>query len=320
MPELVIKNQAVSENVAIETPQLKVRSKDVLAVTSSLFELEFDKNTGWIMSFNVGNTEMLKAGDFVKPNFWRAPTDNDFGAGINNKYKSWRNPEMKLLEMNSKIENGLAVISTKYEMTALKAELFLNYEINNIGAIKITQKLKVGNVQDMPNMFRFGVNLHVSKWFDGIDYYGRGPIENYADRNNSTFVGRFKQSVDEQFYPYIRPQETGNKTDVRWWQQIDRGGKGLLVYSNELLSMSALNYSIESLDDGESKKQSHPADVEKADFVSLCIDKVQAGLGCVDSWGQITQVRYQLPYKDYEFSFVIQPIDLKSGSEPFYIK
>jgi beta-galactosidase len=144
--------------------------------------------------------------------------------------------------------------------------------------------------------------------FDRIKYYGRGPLENYSDRNSSTDLGIYIQTVDEQFYPYIRPQETGTKTDIRWWQQMNMGGKGIRFTAESPFSASALHYSIESLDDGPEKDQRHSELVPQVDYTNICIDKVQMGLGGVNSWGALPLEKYRLPYGDYEFSFLIEPV------------
>ena len=160
-------------------------------------------------------------------------------------------------------------------------------------------------------MFRFGMQMQLPKCIDRIQYYGRGPIENYADRNHSTFIGKYAQTVAEQFHPYVRPQETGTKTDVRWWRLIDINGNGLEFTSEDPFSASALNYTIESLDDGEEKEQRHAQEVPKANLTNFCIDKLQMGLGCVNSWGALPLEQYMIPYTSYEFSFTMQPIQSK---------
>ena len=160
-------------------------------------------------------------------------------------------------------------------------------------------------------MFRFGMQLQMPENDEYIQYYGNGPFENYIDRNNSSFIGLYKQTVDEQFYPYVRPQETGTKTGVRWWQQTNRGGTGLKFYSDTALSISALHYSIESLDDGMEKHQRHSALVPEVNYTNVCIDKVQMGLGCINSWGAIPLDKYLLHYGDYKFSFIIEPVKSK---------
>ena len=157
-------------------------------------------------------------------------------------------------------------------------------------------------------MFRFGMQRQRPKCFETVEYYGRGPVENYSDRNHSTDLGIYRQSVNEQFYSYIRPQETGTKTDIRWWKQLNAGGNGLKVVGDAPFSASALHYTICSLDDGEQKDQRHSPEVQKADLTNLIIDKAQMGLGCVNSWGALPLPQYMLPYGDYEFTFILTPV------------
>ena len=162
--------------------------------------------------------------------------------------------------------------------------------------------------QKVSEMFRFGMQLRMPLAFNEIEYYGRGPIENYSDRNHATRLGIYRQTVEEQFYPYIRPQETGTKTDIRWWNLLNIGGNGLQFVAEAPFSASALNYTIESLDDGSNKDQRHSPEIKKANFTNFCIDKVQTGLACVNSWGAIPLDKYRLPYQDYEFSFIMSPV------------
>ena len=158
------------------------------------------------------------------------------------------------------------------------------------------------------NMFRFGMQLVMPKSFEQISYYGRGPVENYSDRNHSTDLDIYNQTVSEQFYAYVRPQENGNKTDIRWWKQLNAAGDGLQFIAEAPFSASALHYTIASLDDGAQKNQSHSNEVKEADLTNVLIDKAQMGLACVNSWGAIPEPQYLLPYGDYEFTFIMMPV------------
>lgn len=251
---------------------------------------------------------MIEPGSALTPNFWRAPTDNDYGAKFPKKSAAWKQPKRRLLRLDADVENGLVVVKAEYEMQEVNALLNLTYSINNAGEILVTQAMKSDGSSAQPSLYRFGMQLQMPKNFDHICYYGRGPIENYADRKSSTLLGVYNQTVAEQFYPYIRPQETGNKTDIRWWKQQNISGVGLQIISDTPFHASALNYTIESLDDGAQKDQRHSTEVSQADFTNLCIDKVQMGLGCVNSWSALPRPEYQVPYQDYEFSFMLMPI------------
>jgi beta-galactosidase len=199
----------------------------------------------------------------------------------------------------------MAVVTAAYEFTKVLGTLQITYTINNVGEIAVRQTLTAGG--EAPDMMRFGMRMTLPSQFERIDYYGRGPIENYSDRKTSQFIGLWHQSVDEQFYPYNRPQETGTKSDIRWWRQSNLDGKGLRFTSSVAFSASALHYSQEELDEGLEKVNRHPADLKRDERVWLCIDGEQYGLGCIDSWGALPLPRYRIPFADRTFEFTISP-------------
>lgn len=309
-PALELKN-ATASNMVIPAPILKENDRNYLIVSGENFTIEFDKHSGYLCRYDVDGMQMMEPGSELTPNFWRAPTDNDFGAGLQHKYAVWKNPGLKLTSLKQRIENEQAIIDAEYDMKAVGGKLFLNYIINNKGEVKVTQKMTTGTDQKVPGLFRFGMQLQMPVNFNEVEYYGRGPIENYSDRSQSALVGKYRQTVEEQFYPYIRPQETGNKTDIRWWRLLNISGNGLQFVGDAPFSASALNYTIASLDDGANKDQRHSPEVEKANFTNFCIDKVQMGLACVNSWGAMPLEKYRIPYQNYEFSFIMTPVKHK---------
>ena len=304
---LELKNQKAS-NLDIVVPVIKDNDHNYLIVEGENFIIEFNKHNGYLSRYEADGMQLLNPGAQLTPNFWRAPTDNDYGAGLQHRYAVWKNPGLKLTSVKQSIENEQAIVQAEYEMKAVKGKLFLTYVINNEGAVKVTQKMEAGKEEKVSDMFRFGMQMQMPENFNEVEYYGRGPVENYADRNHSTLIGKYRQTVAEQFYPYIRPQETGTKTDLRWWRVLNISGNGLQFVGDAPFSASALNYSIESLDDGVQKDQRHSPEVAKAPFTNLCIDKVQMGLGCVNSWGTLPLEKYRVPYQDYEFSFILTPV------------
>ncbi len=306
-PELVFANTSKT-NIKTTLAEINDSDANYLPVSGEGFEVVFSKKTGYIVSYMVDGTQYIKDEAALTPNFWRAPTDNDFGANLQIRYKAWNNPQIVLKSMDKKMAEGLAVVTAEYEMPGVSAHLTLNYRINNAGAIEVTQSLKADKGAKVANMFRFGMQLPMPASFERIVYYGRGPGENYSDRKGCTPVGLYDQTVTDQFYSYIRPQETGTKTDIRWWKMLDSTGHGLMVTAEELFSASALHYTIESLDEGPVKHQMHSPEVEPSDVSNLLIDKVQMGLGCVNSWGAIPEAQYMLPYGDYEFRYVLTPV------------
>ena len=304
---LVHANEANSNEQIVE-PVVRNNDNNYLIVTGEDFRIEFDKHNGYLCHYEADGLSYLKEGSVLKPNFWRAPTDNDFGANLQNLYRVWLNPELKLASLDQRMENGLAVVEARYDIPAVQGQLALTYVINNRGAIQVTQQLKADKGMKVSDLFRFGMQLQMPRSFETLEYYGRGPVENYADRNHNTFLGRYRQSVDSQFYPYVRPQENGNKTDLRWWRVLNVGGSGLEIKAEAPFSASALHYTVESLDEGTKKIQRHSNEVEQADLTNVLIDKVQMGLGCIDSWGALPLEKYRLPYQDYSFTFTLTPV------------
>ena len=315
--QLSVREYKAPENLLTEkkiahdyTPAPVVEDNDsyYLIVKGENFHIDFERRNGYLSLYDVNGLSILDEGAQLTPNFWRAPTDNDMGAGLQKKYLAWKNPEIKLTSLEHATENGLVVVTAKYDMPTVSAKLTLTYRINKEGAIEVTQSMTTDKNAKVSNMFRFGMRAALNKNLSNIQYYGRGPIENYSDRNNSTNIGKYAQTVDEQFYSYIRPQETGAKTDIRWWNQTNKGGNGIQLVGKAPFSASALHYTMESLDDGLEKDQRHSELVPQTDCVNFCIDKVQMGLGCVNSWGALPLDKYMVPYQDYEFTFVIKPI------------
>ena len=309
-PAMTLQN-VTDMNIQTALPRIDDANSQCVMIEGENFNIQFAKADGFMDKYMVDGLDMIKEGAKLTPNFWRAPTDNDFGAGLQQKYAVWKNPKFKLVSLKSEMKDGLAVVSAEYEMPSVSAgtKLQLTYEINNRGAVKVNQKLVAEKGAKVANIFRFGMQMVMPKSFENISYYGRGPVENYIDRKWATELGVYNQTVTDQFYAYIRPQENGNKTDIRWWKLLNEAGRGLQFVAEAPFSASALHYTIESLDSGWEKKQEHSNEVEPADLTNFLIDKVQMGLGCVDSWGAIPREEYMLPYGDYEFTFIMQPIN-----------
>lgn len=311
-PKLELKNE-LTTNVSLVAPVVRDNDRNYLIVEGEEFVLDFNRWTGFLCRYKVAGCELINQGGQLSPNFWRAPTDNDMGANLQNKYRAWLSPEMKLTSLKHEVADELVTISAQYDMPSVSAKLHLTYTINNKGAVKVTQKMVADKGAQVADMFRFGMQLQMPQAYDKIVYYGRGPMENYSDRNNVTDLGLYSQTVAEQFYSYIRPQETGNKTDIRYWNQLNTGGYGLHVVADAPFSASALNYTIASLDDGTRKDQRHSPEVTPVPYTNLCIDKAQMGLGSVNSWGALPLEKYRLPHGDYEFTFIITPVKNQVG-------
>lgn len=271
--------------------------------------ITFDKKTGFISGYSFNNLPIIKEGYQLRPNFWRAPNDNDFGANLQITLKAWKdateNPTLVSWNYSATKDNKILVKAT-YNLTSVSSTLELNYEINSNGELAIKEQLIIDKTKEQPVLPRFGMEIIVPKDFSNMSYYGRGPHENYIDRNYSSQVGIYNQTVSEQYYPYIRPQETGNKTDVRWLE-LSNDKLKITVTSDDLLAVTALHYLTEDLDDGLQKDQRHAAELKERDLTSLKIDYKQMGVGGIDSWQAWPMEKYLLRGKTYQYQFKITP-------------
>ena len=287
---------------------------DALIVSGDNINLEFSKSNGFITSYAVAGKAILGDNGSIRPIFWRAVTDNDMGAGLQRDLKAWNKPEMNLTGFNGKKQkDGSVTVVAEYNLPGVHDNLTLTYDIKPCGTVIVTQTLEQVNDSIAQQMLRFGMVMELPASMDQSKFYGRGPIENYNDRNDAQNVGIYVQNVDEQYFPYIRPQETGTKTDIRWWKQSGRSGEGLVVSAlngQVLGAMSAIRYAVADMDEGMEKEQRHQSNVKKSPFVNLYIDGEMAGVGGVDSWSKngqaLPQYRVMLKGKK-SFSFVIKP-------------
>ncbi|MEG2864593.1 MAG: glycoside hydrolase family 2 TIM barrel-domain containing protein [Mucinivorans sp.] len=276
------------------------------------FHVYVSRSTGLITDYTVGGKSMLEAGFSIRPTFWRAGTDNDFGANLNNSMRAWLNPQMRTKEVRAEADGGFIVVTSTIELPKHFATLTLQYTINAKGEIGVSEKLVTDPAQkNMPYLFRFGMEITMPGVYDHISFYGRGPGESYSDRKNGAKLGVYNQSVADQYYPYIRPQESGNKTDLRWFKVSALTRRGLEFRSNGVFQASALPYLTEDLDGGTNKDgHEHSGELVARNLTNIHIDGVQSGLACEDSWGAVPRPEYRLPYGDYSFDFFITPLGL----------
>ncbi len=293
-------------------PVIEPNTRAIVVVAGDS-KIYFNRWTGLMTDYTLDGKELVETGCALRPMFWRAPTDNDFGAGQQKRFALWKNPEMRLKSIkDSTLADGNIVVTSVFELPKLFATLTIDYTINGAGEIAVSQKLTTDPTKEkMPHLFRFGMELTMPQAFRAIDFYGRGPVENYIDRQGAARIGRYAQSVDDQYWGYVRPQESGNKSDLRWWRLTDPDGTGITIKSDAPFEASALPYAMDDLDDGLEKGQRHSGSLVKRDFVTLNIASRQMGLGCEDSWGAWPLREYLLPYGDYEFNFVLKPTTRK---------
>ena len=290
--------------------KLAAKKNNVVAVTTPNLTFKLDRTTGLISEYAYNGKSMLGEGGTLKPNFWRAPTDNDMGANLQKKFKVWKNPQMNLKNIDVKKDKkaNTVTIVTSFDMPEVQGQMDITYLVfANTGAVKVTEDFKATEGAKVSDMFRFGMLLQMPYSMEKSTYYGRGPIENYSDRKDCMRIAIYNDDADNQYFPYIRPQESGIKSDIRWWKQTDATGLGLQVKSCAPFYASALHFDTEELDDGDEKEQRHSFDLKKSKFTNLFLDAAHMGVGGENSWGAWPLEKYRVHYGNKTFNFVLIP-------------
>ena len=279
-------------------------------VSAERMSVTIGKKTGMIDYLDVDGEPMLKFRESMTPEFWRAPTDNDYGASLQKKMRVWKNPQMNLKSFDKSESKDSVVLTANFEMPEVKAELMLRYRINAAGEVAVTEKMTTDKEAKVADLFRYGMQLQMPASFSKLEYYGRGPEENYIDRHSSAFIGKYEANVKDEYYPYVRPQESGNHTDIRYFSIFNpTTGKGITFEGYAPMECSAIPYLVEDLDAGVEKEHvwgQHSGDLVEKGLVQLHIQQRQFGLGCIDSWGSSPMEKYRMHYQDRCFSFVIK--------------
>ncbi|MGB7294709.1 MAG: glycoside hydrolase family 2 TIM barrel-domain containing protein [Candidatus Aminicenantales bacterium] len=294
-------------------PLRKTETEKEVVLSGRDFAACFDKSAGILASYRYKGEELLAKGP--EPNYWRAPTDNDFGNGMEKRCAVWKEASgHRTLESFTAepSDEGSVRLVASFNLPDVESRHRVSYLVLGSGDIIVESQIRIGK-KDLPELPRFGMRLRVPDRFERVEWYGRGPHENYWDRAASAFIGHYKSTVREQFVPYVSPQENGYKTDVRWVAVRDEEGRGLVFFGMDLLSFSALRYAIEDLTQ-KSRGTMHPTDLVERDYVELNIDYKQTGVGGEDSWGARTYAQYTLIPEDYVYRFRIRPLD--PGDDP----
>ena len=290
--------------------KLAAKKNNVVAVTTPNLTFKIDRSTGLISEYAYNGKSLLGEGGTLKPNFWRAPTDNDMGAGLQKKFKAWKNPQMNLKNIDVKKDKktNSVTILTSFDMPEVQGQMDITYVVfANTGAVKVTEDFKATEGAKVSDMFRFGMLMQMPYTMEKSNYYGRGPIENYSDRKDCMRIGVYTDEADNQYFPYIRPQESGTKSDIRWWKQTDATGLGLQVKSCTPFYASAIHFDTEELDDGDDKEQRHSFDLKKSKYTNLFLDSAHMGVGGENSWGAWPLEKYRVHYGNKTFTFTLIP-------------
>lgn len=312
--QLLVDRTPKSTQDLLKNGKVKTTQEDsVIKVSGKNFAIDFNRRNGLMQSYKVDGIEYIKQGYALRPDFWRAPTDNDYGADFPKRLLNWKRATYNgFYLLDYKIEDTapeIARLTMRYDLPEVYSTLTLTYKINGKGVIQVSEALKVDPDQEISMLPKIGMQLVLPESFDQMKWYGRGPHESYWDRKDAEFVGVYHATVDQQYHKdYVRPQESGNKTDVRWLELTNEAGGGLLISSDTLINIKALPYLDRDLDEGLEKNNAHSGELQARDFTVLSIDLQQMGLGGIHSWGTWPLEQYRLPYQDYSYQFTIKPI------------
>jgi beta-galactosidase len=285
---------------------LKLTQYDATAsVAGANFSASFDKKTGLLASLKTGGRELVRQG--LAPNFWRAPTDNDFGNRMDKRCAVWRkagdNRTLDKFDVRTVSPTQIDV-SVDYSLRDVQAAYQVRYRVTGDGAITVEVRFAPAT-RNLPEIPRLGMTMILPAEFKQVRWFGRGPQDSYIDRKTAAFVGLYAASVPETLVPYVSIQEYGNRTDVRWATITDDQGAGLLVTGLPHFDFSAIPYTAEDLTN-EKRGDKHPADIAKRDSTVLSLDYGQMGVGGDDSWGAMTHPQYRLNAREYNYAFQIR--------------
>ena len=315
-------NPGKLQSVVVATEQFVLQPYD-FTQTAPMGTIEVERGEDWVVAYagDVGILFNTKSGNVARyvaggsdvmsqlpePWFWRAMTDNDWGAGFQRTANAWRTNRRKALGATVEEYADRLVVRGEFYLVDAPSYYTQTYTFRADGSLQVEVAWKRDGeyVAELP---RFGMRMIFPADYKCFTYYGRGPWENYSDRCESAFLGRYEQSTDEQLFHYVRPQESGNKTDVRWLELTDSSGRGIRVEGLQPLSVSAMPYRSEDLDPGLTKKQMHYSDIEPRREVVLHVDLAQRGLGGDTSWGATPHDAYRLTAKEYSYGYIIHPI------------
>jgi len=307
-----------------DLPDITVNEGSVIELSSKDFSLQIDKETGIVTSYKYNGIELIKDAKGPRPDFWRAPTDNDYGWRMPKVCGLWKPASDTLLKTSSvkviKNANKSVSVEVVYTYSQVRSVWTTQYTIFGNGMVKVLNSL-VSQDEKLPVIPRVGMKMQIPFAYENIDFFGRGPMENYWDRKACAFVGKYHQTVKEQYTPYVRPQDNGHKTDIRWFALSNNSGNGLLVVADSLIEFTALNNPREDFDAGIDKNVNlkHINDIKTRDLVELHIDFKEMGLGGDNSWGARPHKEYNLypSAKGYQFGFTFIPFQSVKSIEKY---
>ncbi len=310
------------ETIPAGSPVTESMDQGSVMVSANGIDIEFDTNMGMIRSLKIDGKETLMQGP--EPSFWRPPNDNDFGNNTHIWAAVWREAgdrrrvsDIKVNESDNSTEIVFLFDLMDQEYENVIATYRSQYLVDGSGTITVKNHYR-GLDQELPRMMRFGMNLIMPREYENMSWFGRGPHESYWDRKASAYVDLYSGLVADQYFPYIRPQENGNKTDVRWMSITNNQGTGLRFEGLQLLEASAYHQLMQDFEspgrtdgwhrEGEETRNRHTVDVPERDLTLVRVDYRQSGLGGDNSWGAHPLPQYWLDDSEYSYGFRIVPL------------
>jgi beta-galactosidase len=288
---------------AVDSPKPTVdrQRDDRIIVRAGATSIRFDARTGEVAQIIDAGERLLRSP--LRPNFWRALTDNERGGGLDRDANLWKhvaeNRRLESLEVDE-VDEGV-IVTARQRLPLWNASYVNTYTISGGGEILVTATLD--SDQHLPELLRFGMQLGLARDVDHVRWLGRGPHESYWDRKSSAAVGLYEKRVRELHFAYGRPQENGNRTDVRWVAFTDADGNGLLTSGEPVVNFSAWHYSQDELE-----RARHDYELRQSGAVTVNIDWRQRGVGGINSWGQYPRPYYRMREQQYEYTFRIRPL------------
>jgi len=323
LPVTLVAKQHKATDLKIEIVE---DNKQIIRFDNGFTRMTFDKISGWLNGYQHQGEQLIKSP--MKVNFWRAPTDNDLGNGMQKWAAIWQtasdNLQLKKIS-NIAVTDGYKVTTT-YKSTVFAGKYSVEYHVQNNGQVHVNNQLTIDKGQNLPNLPRLGMQLAMPGSYQQLSWFGRGPHENYSDRKTSAKIAHYKKAVKDQIHHYSRPQENANKTDVRWLALKNENGQGLLAVGDQPLNVSAWPYKQSDIDfiagkDGSASASGlvpvttkRGAEVPMRDLVTVNIDHKQMGVGGDTSWGRLVHEQYTIPAQNYNYGFTLVPFSQKQSN------
>lgn len=288
---------------------IQIEIEDQIRARTEQTELLIDKKSGRLIRYLVDGNTIISSG--INPDFWRAPTDNDFGNKMQVISNVWRTAGLNKYStsVHTEVQEDRLEVTVDYRLKDVQANYTMIYTYTANGALSVKCNMQIDKqATDIPEIPRFGINFKLPSSYNQLNYYGRGPWENYHDRNQASFIGQYKSTVAEQYVAYLRPQENGYKTDARWLELCNNNGLGIRIVGHQSFGFSTLHHLTSDFDPGLHKAQRHTDDIFRRDLVDVHIDLKQRGLAGDNSWGKLPHAPYRLLDKSYSFGFTIEPL------------